>query len=227
MQHLIILHGALGSADQFQSLAGLLNNLYKIHVINFYGHGGATDIEHFSIEKFADQVFQYLTENDIEKANIVGYSMGGYVALYLAKLHSQRINKIFTLATKFHWTPAIAEQETKLLNPEKIAEKLPAFAQALEKRHAPNDWKALLTKTAKLMIDLGNHPSLDATDFQKFETPVLIGIGDKDNMVSLEETIEVYRKLKNANLLVLPATPHPIEKVNVKRLAAEISLFFN
>lgn len=226
MQHLLVLHGALGSADQFQSLANLLSPHYHIHLINFYGHGGTKETTHFSIEQFADQVYNYLLENNIDKANIAGYSMGGYVALYLAKQHPEKINKIFTLATKFLWTPEIAAREIKLLNPEKIAEKLPAFAQALEKRHAPNDWKAVLTKTAELMIALGNSPSLTADDFQKIELPVLIGIGDKDTMVSLEETIDAYRKLKNANLLVLPATPHPIEKVDIQRLVSEIHFFF-
>jgi len=226
MQDLIILHGALGAADQFQSLKNLLDSRYNVHVINFYGHGGATDVNYFSIELFADQVFQYITENKINRVNIAGYSMGGYVALYMAKRYPEKINKIFTLATKFAWTPSIAEQEIKLLNPEKIAEKIPVFAHILEKRHAPNDWKALLAKTAKMMVDLGNQPLLTAADFQQFETSVLLSIGDKDNMVSLEETIDTYRQLKNANLSVLPATPHPIEKVDMQRLALEINSFF-
>ncbi|HET6228289.1 MAG TPA: alpha/beta fold hydrolase [Bacteroidia bacterium] len=226
MQHLLLLHGALGAADQFQPLIAALSNTHHIHAINFYGHGGETNIEAFTIETFADQVLTYLQRNNIDKANIAGYSMGGYVALYLAKKHPEKVNKIFTLATKFLWTPAIAEQEIKLLNPEKMAEKLPAFAQTLEKRHAPNDWKMLLNKTAKMMIGLGNHSPLTSADLQKIDVPVLISTGDKDNMVTLEETIAAYRQLKKANLLVLPATAHPIEKVNIARLASEMELFF-
>ena len=226
MQHLLLLHGALGAAEQLQPLSETLSITYIVHSINFYGHGGVNDIEEFTIEQFANQVYHYLLENKIDKVNIAGYSMGGYVALYLAKQHPEKINKIFTLATKFLWTPAIAGQEIKLLNPEKITEKLPAFASTLEKRHAPNDWKALLKKTAKLMTGLGDQPVLTTEDFQKIEQPILISIGDKDTMVSLEETIDVYRKLKHGYLLVLPATPHPIEKVDMKRLAEEINLFF-
>lgn len=226
MQHLLLLHGALGAADQLQALKAALSDKYHVHVLNFKGHGREQDTERFSIEVFADQVLHYLEQHRIEKANLFGYSMGGYVALYLAKLHPDRVHKIFTLATKFLWTPAIAQQEIKMLNAEKIAEKLPAFAQALEKRHAPNDWKKLLQKTAEMMIALGDHAPLNNSDFEQLELPVLIGIGDKDTMVTLEETIHVYRKLKNANLFVLPKTPHPIEKVNLEKLADAIASYF-
>ena len=46
-------------------------------------------------------------------------------------------------------------------------------------------------------------------------------------MVTLEETIEVCKKLKNANFSVLPNTQHPIEKVDLDVLSKKIVLFFN
>lgn len=36
--------------------------------------------------------------------------MGGYVAWYLAEHHPEKANAVFTLATKFLWTPAIVQQ---------------------------------------------------------------------------------------------------------------------
>lgn len=225
MQHILLLHGALGAAEQFMPLASSLSKNYIVHTLNFSGHGGETDITSFTIASFADQVHAYINSGSIDKISIFGYSMGGYVALYYAKQYPQHVNKIFTLATKFLWTPEIAQQEIKMLNAAKIAEKIPAFAQALEKRHQPNDWKQLLLKTAELMTDLGNHSPLKDEDLERLEVPVLIGIGDKDTMVTLEETIHAYRKIKNANLVVFPKMQHPIEKVDVKRLADEINSF--
>jgi hypothetical protein len=52
-------------------------------------------------------------------------------------------------------------------------------------------------------------------------------IGDKDSMVTLEETIEVYGQLKNANLAVLSNTEHPLEKINMEKLAQEIKIFLS
>jgi esterase/lipase len=226
MKQLLLLHGAIGAKDQLQPLADELKEHFNVHSLNFSGHGGESMPEHFSIEIFAKDVLNYLEKNNIQTISIFGYSMGGYVALYLAKHHPSKVEKVFTLATKFLWSPEIAAKETTILDPEKIAEKLPAFAKTLEARHAANDWKTVLTKTAAMMTSLGNKNPLQPDDYESIENQVLVGIGDKDTMVSLEETINVYRKLKNSNLLVLPYTQHPIEKVDVSRLKMEIVSFF-
>ncbi|HEX8516818.1 MAG TPA: alpha/beta fold hydrolase [Bacteroidia bacterium] len=225
MQHLLLLHGAIGSKVQLQPLAEKLKGSFTIHTLNFSGHGGEAMPAGFSIEAFARDVLNYLDQQNLTTINIFGYSMGGYVALYLAKHHPDRIGKVFTVATKFLWSPDIAAKEAKMLDAEKILGKLPAFAQALEQRHSPNDWKAVLSKTAEMMKRMGNHNPLTLAGYETIEHKVMIGIGDRDTMVSLEETIDVYRKLKNANLIVFPNTPHPIEKMDVDRLSAELIAF--
>jgi pimeloyl-ACP methyl ester carboxylesterase len=168
-----------------------------------------------------------MEQKEIQKANIFGYSMGGYVAMYLAKHHPEKIAKVFTFATKFLWNPEIAAKEIKMLDPDKIEMKLPAFAKTLESRHSANNWKTVLNKTAEMMISLGEKNCLSITDYNSIENPVQIGIGDKDTMVTLEETIEVYRNLKNARLLVMPETQHPIERIDKQRIKNEILFFFN
>jgi pimeloyl-ACP methyl ester carboxylesterase len=226
MQNVLLLHGAIGAKDQLQPLAEQLKNAFTVHSINFSGHGGEPPPEKFSIETFSNDVLNYLEQNKIDKINIFGYSMGGYVALYLAKHHPEKINKVFTLATKFLWTPEIAAQEIRMLDAEKIAEKIPAFAKTLESRHAPNDWKIVLHKTKEMMIALGNDNTLKLSDYESISHPITISIGDQDTMVTLEETKEVAAQLKNSNFILLPETPHPIEKVNVANLAKEIEFFF-
>jgi pimeloyl-ACP methyl ester carboxylesterase len=227
MKQILLLHGAIGSKNQFDALAKSLENQYEIHSLNFSGHGGAAIKEAFSIEQFAAEILAFLDQNQIVQIDIFGYSMGGYVALYLAKTHPERIGRIFTLATKFEWTPEIVQREIKMLNADKIAEKIPTFASELEKRHLPNDWKLVLKQTAEMMIGLGNHNPLSPDDFKTIENRTRIAIGDKDMMVTLEETIAVYRNLPNATFSVLANTQHPIEKVNVERLAYEIESFFD
>jgi pimeloyl-ACP methyl ester carboxylesterase len=226
MKHLLLLHGAIGSSDQLKPLADQLKEHFIIHTLDFSGHGSAEMTEAFSIEVFADDVLSYLEKNNIEKVNIFGYSMGGYVALYLAKHYPERVNAVFTFATKFLWSPEIAAKEIKMLDPEKISEKLPAFAKALETRHAPNDWKVILKKTTEMMTRLGNTNLLNLNDYHDIQQRVQIGIGDKDIMATMEETIDVYRKLSKGSLIVFPDTPHPIEKIDVIRLKTEIISFF-
>ncbi|MBL7884689.1 MAG: alpha/beta hydrolase [Bacteroidia bacterium] len=227
MEHLLLLHGAIGSKQQLEELEKELSNSYTVHTLNFSGHGNTIMPNEFSIPLFANDVINYLNEQQIKDAHIFGYSMGGYVGLYLAKHNPERVKKVFTLATKFLWTPTIAEKEIKMLQADKIIEKLPAFANTLNERHQPNDWKLVLEKTAIMMIALGNKNELSIDDYKTIEKSILIGIGDSDTMVTLEETIEVYRSIPKANFMVMPNTPHPIEKIDQLRLCQEIKRFFN
>ncbi len=225
MKKLLFLHGAVGSSKQFDALIPLLDKQYEVYTLDFSGHGGKPlPAEPFSIELFAADVLKWLEENNLKSITIYGYSMGGYVALYLAKHYPEKIEKVVTLATKFDWNPEGAAKEATMLNPEKIAEKVPAFAKALEEKHGEN-WKTVLTKTAEMIINLGNSPALPLAELSAIQQPVLISVGDKDNMVTLEETVAAYRQLKNGQLLVLPQTQHPFEKVNTEKIAAELLLF--
>ncbi len=220
METLLLLHGAIGAADQLQPLADALRDSYDVHVLNFSGHGGKPFFDDaFTMNGFAGEVMGYMDAHRIERASIFGYSMGGYVAMCLAKSLPHRVNKIVTLATKYHWDEATAAREIKNLDPEKIAAKVPAFAAALQERHAPNDWKEVLQRTANMMVALGADNPLKMEDHAAIQTPVLILLGDRDTMVTLDETVAVYRALPNAQFGVLPGTPHPIEQVDVRMVS--------
>ena len=226
MEHILLLHGAIGSKDQLLPFEQKLAGSFKVHRFNFSGHGGSSFVgEEFSINLFASEVITFLNKKKIDSINILGYSMGGYVAIYLAKHHPQKIKKIITLATKFNWDNAIAAQEIKMLNTDKIEEKLPDFAAALQKRHAPNDWKIVLQKTAAMLTAMGKDNPLKPADYSTIQHLVLLMLGDRDKMVTLDETIEVYKNLPQAQLAILPNTAHPIEMVNTDRLANEIKSF--
>lgn len=226
MKKLLLLHGALGSKDHFIDLTKALSGDFDVYSLNFNGHGNQQIIEsEFSISHFANEVIRFLDQHNIGSVSIFGYSMGGYVALYLAQKFPNRIESVFTLATKFEWTIESATKETKLLNPSVIKEKVPKYATTLEQLHG-DSWEKLMNATATLMLDLGVNPVLTDNDFRNITVPVLLSVGDKDAMVCLEETIVVNRLIPSAQLLVLPNTTHPIERIDIVALSFQIKRFF-
>ncbi|MBN9484084.1 MAG: alpha/beta hydrolase [Bacteroidetes bacterium 43-93] len=227
MEHILLLHGAIGAKDQLQGLSEKLSSTYNVHNISFSGHGGTPYSGAFSIKQFAEEVLAYVNSNGLDKVNIFGYSMGGYVGMYLARYYPERINKLVTLATKYHWDPAIAEKENKMLDADVIASKIPVFAAALEKRHAPNNWKDLLLKTRDMLTAMGNDNPLRTEDYGLVNQPILVLLGDRDKMVSLEEILQVYKYLPNAQMGMLPGTAHPIEQVNNAYLTFLIKTFIS
>jgi len=227
MQPLLLLHGAIGASNQLLPLSKILAKDFKVYTIDFSGHGGKGMPNVFSIETFAKDVLDFLEINELDKVSIFGYSMGGYVGMYIAKHYPEKIEKIVTLATKFHWDETIAAREVQMLNPEKIETKIPAFAQTLQQRHQPNDWKDVLRKSSLMLEALGRNNTLKQEDHATIDIPSLILLGDRDKMVSLEETVAIYKTLPNAQMAVLPNTAHPIEQVDSDLLGFFIKRFIH
>lgn len=225
MKTIILLHGAIGAASQLQPLADALSAHYHVHSLNFDGHGGEPLPDEFSIARFATQTAQWLQAQQLQSVTILGYSMGGYVALYMARHWPQLVGRIITLGTKFHWDEPTAARETQMLIPEKIAQKLPAFAQTLQQRHAPQNWQEVLTHTAAMMHHMGAHPPLTTDDYPHIACPTLLMLGDRDKMVSTAETLHVYSHLQQAQLAILPGTPHPIEQVDAALVSYMVQRF--
>jgi pimeloyl-ACP methyl ester carboxylesterase len=224
---LLLLPGALGAQTQFEALRSMLGDTFEVHTLDFEGHGHAPlTHETFEIEYFADNVRVHLDAHAIERIHIFGYSMGGYVAMYLASQSPERIERIFTLATQYIWTPEVAESEVKFLDAEKIAAKVPQFAKTLEQRHSAHGWRNVLRDTTKLLIGLGEKNLLTADVLQNLPHRIRIGVGDRDNMIDLPQCIEVYRLLRHGELEILPSTPHPFEGLSPMRLAHSIRDFF-
>ena len=72
---------------------------------------------------------------------------------------------------------------------------------------------------------MGEDNPLKAADYPSIQHHALLMLGDRDKMVTLDETVEVYKNLPQAQLAILPNTAHPIEMVNTDRLANEIKSF--
>lgn len=225
--NLLILHGALGSSVQFEPLAKILEEEFRVILFNFTGHGGKPiPDEPFSIKMFAEEVKSLIEKSRISPCDIFGYSMGGYAALYAAKHYPGIIGKIFTLGTKFDWNEETSAREVKMLNPTKLEEKVSAFARILQERHSPENWKLVMSKTAEMMINLGKHNELTYEELGSITNEVTVAVGDRDNMVSTSETESAFKSLTNGRMLVVPGTEHPIEKVETERLVNEVTQFF-
>jgi esterase/lipase len=225
MKPIILLHGAIGAKDHLEPLAKeLSSNGYQAYTLNFSGHGQAPFQTDFSIQQFADELLEFVVKTHLIRPAIFGYSMGGYVALYLASQKPGMLGDIITLGTKFEWSPEIATKEIKMLDAKTISEKVPKFAEALQKRHG-SDWQLLLQRTADMMVDMGNSNLLNPTTFSQIKSKVLIGLADGDTMVSIEETNNAASKILAAKRYTLQNTKHPIETVNVNELSLKISEF--
>ncbi len=226
---LILIHGALGAAPQMTPLADAVGERFQTHILELEGHGDTPSPHtHLSIDQFSEQLRRFVVSRSLAPARIFGYSMGGYVALRLASQHPDIIAAIATLGTKLDWSPESAARETRRLDPVTIRAKVPKFADALEQRHAQSGgWEQMLARTADLMNGLGANPLIDAAAFARITARVRLMVGDRDAVVTVDETARGARALPTGELAVLPGTPHPLEQVHVPLLASLLIDFFD
>jgi pimeloyl-ACP methyl ester carboxylesterase len=226
--HILLVHGALGDATQLAPLRAHLADAHDVHLLELEGHGHTPlGGDAYDMDSFVTNVRDFLSGNGIGRAGIFGYSMGGYVALSLASRHPDLVDRVATLGTKFAWSPEIAARETSRLDPATIRAKVPKFAALLEERHAgAGGWETVLQRTARLMTGLGTNPTIDAATLAKISVRARLMVGDRDAVVTTEETIATARALAAGETTVLPGTPHPFEQVRGPLLGALLRDFF-
>jgi esterase/lipase len=217
MQNIILLHGALGSLKDFELLKKILERHdINVHSISFSGHGDSQFENGFGIEQFSKELSAYIAKEKLERPSVFGFSMGGYVALYLAGKFPGILDRIITLGTKFDWNDEVIAKQKKFLDPALI-EKNPTLLKHLNTTHGAKMGR-LLECTSQMLHDIADQDLLNPGFLSTIQNNVLIGIADRDQMVTINETIGVFKSLPNANMYMLPKSKHPIESANFELL---------
>lgn len=104
-QPLILLHGGFGTFEMFSALSPALAQNHQVIGVDLYGHGRTALTDRpFTFEHMADDIAGLLDHLGLAKTDLLGYSLGGAVALQTAIRHPGRINKLVLISTPFKRT---------------------------------------------------------------------------------------------------------------------------
>jgi len=227
MNDLLLLHGALGSPAHMDFIEEALSSQFRIHKLRLIGHADPHwTAQAIHMQDFVNQIKSYCQKSQLQSVQIFGYSMGGYAALLYASQYPETVSKVMTLAVKLDWTPESAAREAQLLQPDVLEQKVPAFTAQLAERHGSENWKALMLRIVDLLHELGQKPLLTAETLAHIQAEVQMMVGDKDNMVSISETLEHVRHIPRHHIAILPQTVHPFERINKDLLLQLMRDFF-
>ncbi|HSJ95897.1 MAG TPA: alpha/beta fold hydrolase [Myxococcota bacterium] len=212
---IVILHGANGCGAEMEPLAAALRPFGEVRAPNLPGHGGRPLPPRMSIEDAADDVLASLGRDGVERAFFVGYSLGGYLALYLARRFPERVLGSCALATKFRFDPATVKHWTYLAQPERLRRPGNPRAAQLDRAHAPQDWTPITLANARLFEELGRAPPLTDADLEAIARPVLLVNSNRDRLVAWAETLDLGRRIPGARLVMFYGLAHPLARVPV------------
>lgn len=91
---LIIMHGVFGMGDNWQSLGRKWAQDFEVHLLDMRNHGKSPHAEEFSYELMSEDLLEYMDDRQMDKAFIIGHSMGGKTAMLFSVLNPDRVSKL-------------------------------------------------------------------------------------------------------------------------------------
>jgi pimeloyl-ACP methyl ester carboxylesterase len=180
-QPLILVHGGLGASDMFTAILPALAAGRQVITVDLQGHGRTADIDRpLSFEAMADDIAALVKHLGLEKADVMGYSLGGGVALRTAIQHPEVVRKLVIVSAPFRrdgWYPEILAGMARV-GPAAAEAMKPTPMYQLYSRVAtkPDDWPVLLGKVGEMF-----KKDYDwSAEVSAIKTPTLLVFGDAD-----------------------------------------------
>ena len=219
---LVLLHGGFGAIEMYAPILSALAANRRVIAADLQGHGRTADIDRpLSYESMADDVAGLIRFLGYVRSDVMGYSLGGEVALQTAIRHPEVVRKLVLVSTAFRqdgWYPEILAAEAQMgpaaAEPMKQTPMYQLYARIAPR---PQDWPVLVTKMGDLL-----RKSYDWTaGAAALKMPLLIVGGDAD-AVRTAHTLEFFglfgggkrdagwdgSRRPSAELAILPATTH-------------------
>ncbi|MGV3615214.1 MAG: alpha/beta fold hydrolase [Fimbriimonas sp.] len=226
-QPLLLLHGSFGTVEGWGSLLPTLAETRKVIVVELQGHGHTADIDRpLTYPQLAEDAAALLSALKVEKADLLGYSMGGGVAFHLAAKHPDLVRKLAVIGAgtgtvEATYYPEVYEQY-RSITPENFdfpEVKDPYLRVAPD----PSKWKQLVAKMLQMdELDQG----LGEEEVKGIVAPTLILMGDRD-AVRVEHAVEVYRTIPDGQLAIFPGADHFVPFTNTEAVLATLIAFFD
>ncbi len=121
---ILFLHGFMGSLQDWDKTIRKLQKYFYCVSIDLPGHGKTPNLpKNYSFEETGDDLVEFLTEIKFTPLSLIGYSMGGRLALYLALRHPNLISKII-LESASPGLPTPRERADRIAQDNALAEKM-------------------------------------------------------------------------------------------------------
>jgi pimeloyl-ACP methyl ester carboxylesterase len=153
---LILLHGGLGAIEMFGPNLPALAKGREVIAVDLQGHGRTADIDRpISVALMADDIAALIQHLRLERADVMGYSLGGGVALQTAIRHPEVVNKLVVVSTPFRrnafYPDILAQQGQVGAAAAEGMKQTPMYQLYSSIAPRPEDWPRLLGKIGEAM----------------------------------------------------------------------------
>ncbi len=221
---LLILHGVFGSSSNWNAIARRLAGQFQLFTLDLRNHGRSPHTDTMTYAEMAQDILDFMAQQGLESANIVGHSMGGKVAMTLALLHPASVRRLVVLDIAPVRYPDrfgvlltalnqldLAAVKKRADADKQLARQIPApevrafLLQNLEKTPGGYRWRINLPVITRAMPAISDFPELAGRTFEG-ETRFVRG-GDSD-YIQDRHLPEIQRRFPAARMVTLDHASH-------------------
>jgi pimeloyl-ACP methyl ester carboxylesterase len=220
----------------------------EVILVDLAGVGGSTGVTPDTVEQMASNVFAFLDAIDLRRYDLLGFSLGGFIAQEVALLRPWQLRRLILAGTAprggqdIHVYRAGLIRDTALLDAptaqsllilffEKSASsqaKGAEFLKRLALRSAERDTPSTLAVRDAQLTAISAWGVRDETRLQRLaciQQPVLVANGDNDEMIPTKNTFLLAQHLPNATLSIYPDAGHGFLFQYPAQFATEVNTF--
>jgi pimeloyl-ACP methyl ester carboxylesterase len=210
----LLLPGLLGTieSDWQRFIQPIADMGYTVIAADLPGHGRSEMTKSLTMRVIVEETERLLSGIHADPAVILGYSVGGYAGLSFALKHPGRAMGLWMHGTKFYWSGEEAENLAAELDTAWLEENSPDRLAELRSRHGEEKLEAILPWANKIISGMPDS-GLTEMELEDLELPVMISVGDRDELVPASEAIDLCRALQHGQLTIFADTNHPLDSL--------------
>jgi pimeloyl-ACP methyl ester carboxylesterase len=192
---LVVLHGGLGSGEMFGPILPILSANHEVILPDLQGHGRTADIDRpIEARHMADDIAALIDHLGLQQPDLIGYSLGGGVAMHLAFRHPEKIRKLVAVSAHIRRDaiPAemLAQQAQVNANAVAFLRDTPMYQNYQRVAPRPDDFATLLDKIGASMAN-----DFDFSEqVRNLRVPTLVAAADAD-MAPPSHYVEIFKLL--------------------------------
>lgn len=210
---LILLHGNGESSGYFVNQIDRFANEYRVIAVDTRGHGASPrGNKPFTLETFADDLKNLLDSLNIEKANILGFSDGGNIAVIFALKYPERVNSLVLNGANLFPSGL----KSSFLIPVKVLFAVFSLLSHFSRR---------AKRRSELLYLMAKQPNIQPERLSSIKCPVLVIAGTQD-VIKEKHTKLIAASLPDSSLCFLKGG-HSIAKTNSVEFNSAVEKFLN
>jgi pimeloyl-ACP methyl ester carboxylesterase len=238
---LLLIPGAFMSTDSMKPWVAAFVAKRPVIVFDQQGHGRTADTPRaMSYEQFGDDAAGLLHALEVERADVMGYSQGGGVAVQLALRHPQLVSKLVSMSATYRqdgWYPSVLQALEGLAGD--LFADTPVGEAFRQHTPDPQAFDAYIEKMRVLNLEDQN---ISDAQMRSIQAKTMVIVGDADG-VKPEHAVAMFKlrgggdeeaaatgaipQVPQARLVILPATSHISISASVPVLVPMITAFLD